>query len=57
MFDALDVLCLGSTLFSGLSLAVVVLIVFRMLLLTCVLIDLILLMFLIDVCCFDADVR
>ena len=56
MFDAPEVLCLGPTLSSGLSLAVVVLIVCRMLLI-CVLIDLILLMFLIDACCFDADVR
>ena len=50
MFNVPDVLCLGPTLFSGLSLAVVVLIVFRMLLLTCVLTDLTLLMFLIDAC-------
>ena len=54
MFDAPDVLCLGSTLFSGLSLAVVVLIDFCLVLPIFVLIDLILLMFLIDV---DADVR
>jgi len=57
MFNVPDVLCLGPTLSSGLSPSVVVLIDSCLMFLICVLIDLTLLMFLIDACCFDADVR
>jgi len=53
MFDAPEVLCLGPTLFFGLSLSVVVLIDSCLMFLICVLIDLTLLMFLIDTCRFD----